>query len=256
MSTQDTTAGTNQEPRSSSIWEIYYPHKIAAEHRDCIYIASFSEIVFFWPLLLTCFLCASLQSISLFSPTAAGWLFVVVLTLNLLVLVQNFDQKQFVILILVLVALGLAVWIVNLYGFSFLRHLAHWILSFEPQFSTHSYLMIGTVLLVYFLWGLTAPLFSYWRLEQNDFVHYTRPAGRDLSVARMGCSVYKEIPDIFQCLLTIGGGNLIIKRDNNILASINNVPFLSLRMAIIEDMLDETRVTVAGAPHSGGPDSL
>ena len=68
--------------------------------------------------------------------------------------------------------------------------------------------------------------------------------GRDLSIARSDCSVYKEVPDIFEYLLFAGGGSLVIHRGGQVLATIPHVPFLSWRMPAIEHLLAETRVTI------------
>ncbi|MCC6953026.1 MAG: hypothetical protein IT290_02795, partial [Deltaproteobacteria bacterium] len=106
------------------------------------------------------------------------------------------------------------------------------------------YLLLGVLLLGLFVWGLIIPLFSYWQFEQNEFVHYSQPAGRDMSIARANCTIYKEIPDIFECLLSFGGGTLIVRRNEQILASIPHIPFLGLRMDAIEHLLAETRVVI------------
>jgi hypothetical protein len=226
--------------QNPSILEIYFPKRFDG-HKEAVYVASFPQIIFFWPTILTLFACALVQTTTTFEP---GWSAIVIVSLNALVLVQNFDQKKFLIFVLLVLAFGLGVWIVNLYGFTFLKRFAGWILSFDPRFSTDAYLLLGTILLVYFFWGLATPLFNYWKLEQNEFVHYTPPVGRDMSIARSGCTVYKDVPDILEYVLTAGGGTLLIKRDNQVLATIPRVPFLGSRMNAIEEMLSETRVVV------------
>jgi hypothetical protein len=233
---------TSKSPASvrPSIWEIYFPKRFDGR-QEAVYVASFPEIILFWPTILALFGCALLQATTNIEP---GWIAVVIVSLNALVLVQNFDQKKFLIFVLLVLAFGLGVWIVNLYGFTFLKRLAGWILSFDPRFSSDAYLLLGTILTVYFFWGLLAPLFSYWKLEQNEFIHYTPPVGRDMSIARSGCTVYKDIPDILEYVLGAGAGTLLIKRGNEVLATIPRVPFLGFRMNAIEEMLSETRVTV------------
>ena len=237
------TVPTGSKTGKVSLFEIYYPREVEG-HRDVIHIASFPEIVYFWPLVLVSFFCAFLQGVGA-SPVTAGWIFTIVMALNFIVLIQNFDQKQFTILVLVIVALMLGVWIVNLYGFSFFKTFASWLLGFAPAFSTDAYLLIGGLMLIFFIWGLTTPLFDYWKFEQNEFVHFTQPIGRDMSIARIGCTIYKDFPDIFETILTFGGGSLIVRRDNQVLANIRNVPFLGRRMRALEHMLSETRVTVS-----------
>lgn len=229
---------------SPSIWEIYFPRRISG-HRECIYIASFPEIILFWPTIFVCYLCAFLQVVSPVVPVYTGWLIVFVLSLNFLIFVHDFDQKQFAIFILFVVVCGLAAWIANLYGFRFFTFFTHWLFGLQPIFSSDALLLIGSILFLYFLWGLVIPLFDHWKLEQNEFVHFTQPLGRDMSIARQGCTVYREIPDIFEYLLTLGGGSLVIKRDNHIVATIPNVPLLGMKMQAIEHMLSEMRVSVA-----------
>ncbi len=226
-----------------SIWEIYYPQKTVG-HRDMIYVSSFPQIIYFWPTLLTCFFCALFQGAFGLNPVAVGWLMIAVIVFNFLVLVQDFDQKQFIIIVLAFFALILIGWIINLYGFSFLGAIFRWIASFSPSMSTDTYIVIGTGLFILFVWGAITPMFSYWTLEQNEFIHYTQPIGRDSSIARAGCSIYKEIPDVFECILSGGGGTLVVKRDGQVLATIPNIPFLGKRMDAIEHLLSETRVVV------------
>ena len=229
--------------KTPSVWEIYFPRR-GPDHHGSIYLASFPEIIFFWPVILAAFFCAFLQGVLGLSGASVGWFFVMLMIFNFIVLVHDFDQKRFLIFILFVSVFWLLVWITNLYGFTFLKSFARWLLDFNPTISSDGYLLLGSFLLVLFCWGLISPLFDYWRIEPNEFVHYTQPVGRDLSIARANCSVSKEIPDVFECLLTGGGGSLVIKRDQQILATIKNIPFLGLRMAAIEHVLAETRVVV------------
>jgi hypothetical protein len=236
-------SATAADSGEGSLWEIYLP-KRGEIHRKTIYIASFPQIVYFWPTILTLFLCALVQAATGTISTGAGWATVIVTTLNLMILVQDFDQKKFIIFVLAVVVSLLGTWIINLYGFTFIQRITGWILGFSPQINTDAYLLMGTLMLVLFIWGMIAPLFSYWRLEPNEFIHYTQPIGKDMSIARAGCTVYKEITDVFESLLGFGSGNLVIRRDNQLLATIQHVPLLAFRMKAIEHMLSETRVVV------------
>ena len=247
MSTPDNNLSPNpgsSVTKAPSVWEIYYPRKIGG-HRSVVYLSSFPEIVFFWPTILISFFCAFLQAVGAVDPVSAGWLFTVVALFNFLVLVQDFDQKQFIIVCLAFLAFLLLMWIANLYGIAFFKSIASWIAGFRPVMSTDFYVLSAVSLTVFFVWGAISPMFSYWMISQNEFVHFTQPIGRDTSIARIGCTISKEIPDVLECLLTFGGGTLVIKKDNQVLASIRNIPFLSLRMDAVEHMLAETRVTVA-----------
>jgi hypothetical protein len=187
------------------------------------------------------FVCAALQGLGS-DDVIIGWIAVSFLVLNFLALVQDFDQKQFVILVLIVVATLLLGWIAQLYGFPILSTVADWFFGFAPTFSTDAYLIIGLTLGLLFAWGMVTPIFDYWRFEPNEFVHYTQPIGRDMSIARLGCTVYKEVPDVLEFFLLFGGGTLVIARQEQVLATIRRVPFLSRRMETVEHLLSETRV--------------
>ena len=237
---------TNPPPQkvaTPSVWNIYFPSPYA-DHHQAIYLASFPQIIYFWPTIILFYLNAFLQGVAGVSPVVLGWVTVIVATLNLMVLVQDFDQKRFIILMLTLTTVVLGSWIISLYGFTFLKSLVGWFFAFQPSMSTDGYLLCALLLSILLVWGLITPLFSYWRFEQNEFVHFSRPVGKDMSIARTGCTVYKEIPDVFECALGFGAGSLVIRKDNQILATIPHVPFLGLRMKGIEHMLSETRVVV------------
>jgi hypothetical protein len=229
--------------KSASVWEVYMPKRGPRAH-GTVYVASFPPILYFWPTMIVCILAAASQAASGSESVFAGWCFIGMLTLNFIVLAHDFDQKQFIIFMLLLIVLGLFGWIVSLYGFTFLQNAVNWILGFKPVLSTDVYLLLGGVLFIMCVLGSLSPRFSYWKFEQNEFIHYVQPAGRDRSIARAQCSVYKEIPDIFEYLLFFGGGSLVIRHHDQVLATIPHIPFLSFRMPAIEHLLGETRVIV------------
>lgn len=229
--------------KEPTVFEIYFPQKVAG-HRATIFVASFPTIIYLWPTILWMLFAAFLQGVVGISPHALGWCTTILVLFNLIVFVQDFDQKQFVILLLIAVAVLLGVWILQLYGLTFLSSFAHWVASFSPTYGTHTYSILGLGLLALFVWGAITPLFDYWRFEQNEFVHYTQPLGRDMSIPRIGCTIFKDVPDVFESILSGGGGSLIIRKDQQVLATIPHVPFLGMRMRHIEHMLSETRVII------------
>ena len=69
-----------------------------------------------------------------------------------------------------------------------------------------------------------------------------QPWGRDQSIPRLGSTVTREVPDVLELILTFGGGTLAIKREGQVVARIEHVPFLGKRMKSIERLLGVTRV--------------
>jgi len=91
--------------------------------------------------------------------------------------------------------------------------------------STDAYVVLGAIFTFLFAWGLLTPPLSYWRLEQNEFVHYTQPIGKDMSLARIGCTVYMDIPDVFEFILRLGAGRFFLVRTTKSLRPFSMCPF-------------------------------
>ncbi|MEM1451965.1 MAG: hypothetical protein AAF957_15670 [Planctomycetota bacterium] len=228
--------------KKESIWEVYYPFNADAD-KDAVPVASFPMIIYFWPTLVTFFVCGIIQGISSGEPSGAlGWWATGALAFNLMIIVTNLDQKKFIITMLLLLLGGLGLYVGKLKGWAIIGDLGHWIASLNVTYSTHAYLVVGVFLLLFFVIGMAQPRLNYWRIEPNEFVHYIQPWGRDQSIPRLGSTVTREVPDVLELILTFGGGTLAIKREGQIVARIEHVPFLGKRMRSIEKMLGVTRV--------------
>jgi hypothetical protein len=231
------TSGLQKE----SMWEVYWPGDPNVE-RSAIPLASFPMIIYFWPCMLTFLVCGLVQTFGSETSTALGWAATSVLAFNLMVIVTDLDQKKFIIAVLVLALGGLGAWITTLKDIDIVSNVMGWLGSLDVYYSTHVYFLIFFLLWFFFCLGMLQPRFNYWRLEPNEFVHYIQPWGRDQSVPRLGSTVTREVPDVLELLLTFGGGTLVIRRDGQVVARIEHVPFLGRRMAGIEKLLGVTRV--------------
>jgi len=227
--------------RKESIWEVYYPRNVHADV-EAIPIASFPMIIYFWPSMLALLACGTLQSATSIEPTTLGLLAVAIWTFNLLVIVTDLDQKKFVISILIVLLIGAGAWVANLKDVAVVGSVAGWFGGLEVTFSTQAYLLMGVILVILFVAGMVQPRFDYWRFESNEFVHYVQPWGRDQSIPRLGSTVTREVPDMLELILTFGGGTLLVRREGQVVARIEHVPFLSRRMIALERLLGATRV--------------
>ncbi|MDE0897185.1 MAG: hypothetical protein OSB10_11445, partial [Planctomycetota bacterium] len=224
-----------------SIWDIFYPRNIDSD-KQAVLVASFPMIIYFWPTMFTFLSCAILQGTMNISPNMLGWWASASLLFNLLVIVTDLNQKKFMIALLSLLVGGLLLYISSEKEFSFVGDVGLWISSLEMSYSTHVYSLIGGFLFLFMGLGALQPRMNYWRFEPNEFTHYLQPWGRDQSVPRQGSTVTREIPDVLELLLTFGGGTLLVRRENQVVARIEHVPFLGRRMKAIERMLGVTRV--------------
>jgi len=241
--TEPRTPAADAEPamRTPSIWEVYYPRQVDGDS-SAVLVASFPPIIYFWPTLLAFLACGVLQATGV-SPTALGWVATIALAFNLQVIVTDLSQKKFVIAVLAFLVLGLLLYIGHQKEMGFVSSLGSWIAGLELRYSTHVYFVLSGFLWAFFAIGMMHPRLDYWRFEHNEFTHYIQPWGRDQSVPRQGSTVAREIPDVLELLLTFGGGSLVVRREGQVVARIDNVPFLGKRMKAIEKMLGVTRVT-------------
>ncbi len=223
-----------------SIWEVYYPTNVDKDKR-AVPLASFPMIIYFWPSILVFLACGILQSAGV-DAGSLGWAATASLSFNLLVIVTDLSQKKFMIAILFLAVLGLLLYISSQKNMGIVSSLGASIASMEMLYSTHVYFFISGLLVFLLFLGLLQPRLDYWLFEPNEFTHYIQPWGRDQSIPRLNSTVTREVPDVLELFLTFGGGTLVVRRDNQVVARIEHVPFLGRRMKSIERMLGVTRV--------------
>jgi hypothetical protein len=223
-----------------SIWEVYFPTNVN-EHKRAVPLASFPMIIYFWPSIFMFLICGILQSIGV-EPTTLGWWATASLSFNLLVIVTDLSQKKFLIAVLLIAVIGLLLYISGQKEMGIVSSLGTTIGSMKMTYSTHVYFFISGLLSFLLFLGLLQPRLDYWLFEPNEFTHYIQPWGRDQSIPRLGSTVTREVPDVLELFLTFGGGSIVVRRENQVVARIQHVPFLGRRMKSIERMLGVTRV--------------
>lgn len=241
MSAAEAGEAETKEARRGSVWDVYWPRRVHQD-QDAVVVASFPMILYFWPTMIAFLVIGVIQSVFGGDPQTLGIWAIAIWAANLMVIVTDLDQKKFVILVLLLALLGLGLWISSLKGWGIGSAIAGWIDGLSVTLSSQAYFLISSVLWFLFAAGMLNPRLNYWRLEPNEFVHYVQPFGRDQSIPRQGSTVTREVPDVLEMLLTFGGGTLVVRREGQIVARIEHVPFLGRRMIAIERLLSSTRV--------------
>jgi len=239
---QQSAESHSHKLKKESIWEVYYPSKDMTD-KEAIPVASFPMIIFFWPTMLTFLLCGLLQGVTKVPETTLGLVATAMWAFNLLVIVTDLDQKKFIIAFLLVVLLGVLSWVASLKEWSIMVDAFAWLRGLDVRYSTQAYFTIGSIVAILLALGMTQPRFNYWRFEANEFVHYVQPWGRDQSIPRQGSTVVREIPDVLEFILSFGGGTLAVRREGQVIARIEHVPFLGRRMIGLERLLGSTRVT-------------
>jgi hypothetical protein len=172
---------------------------------------------------------------------ALGWVFIAVFSINWLIIAQDFPRLKFIILILLLIVLALLVWVIDLKAVTLLEDIQDFLRKLNPGLTDHTYLIMFVILTALFFWGMTAPLVDHWRFENNEFVHFVRPFGRDQSIPRLGHSVTMEVTDVFEYLLC-GAATIVVRQAGDVVARIENVPFAARKMKVIDKIIGELKV--------------
>ena len=228
-------------PKKDSIWEVYWPSKYKGP-REALTVASFPPIIYFWPTMVMLLVGGLLQSLGWTADTTVGWLVTGTLSFNLLVTVVDLDQKKFIISLL-LVTLGcVGFWVASDKEWALLGSFTVWLADLEPTYSSDALFLLLASISFLFVVGMMRPRLNYWRFEPNEFTHYVQPFGREQSIPRAGSTVTREVPDMLELLLLFGGGSLVVRREGQVVARIEHVPFLGRRMQTLEAMLGVTRV--------------
>ena len=222
-------------------WEVYWPRRTDAD-RTAIPVASFPPIVYFWPTMIALAAGAALQGLGWIGEVAVGWAVTASLAFNLTVIVLDLDQKKFLIVTLLAALVGVLGWIAHDREWAVLSSASAWAAGLTPTYSTDALLLLFASIAALFLVGMMRPRFDYWRFEPNEFTHYVQPFGRDLSIPRQGSTVSREVPDLLEFFLLFGGGSLVVKREGQVVARVDHIPFLGRRMQALEKMLGVTRV--------------
>ncbi len=239
----DAGAKSRSKHDKGSIWDVYYPRNIDGD-LESVPIASFPMIIYFWPSIVVLLLAGCFQSWGWTSDVTAGWWVTASLAFNLMVIVTDLDQKKFLIVSLLVILGAVGLWISHDKDVALISTISGWIGAMRPTYGNHTLFLLFSILFFFLGIGLLNPRLNYWKFEPNEFVHYIQPWGRDQSIPRQGSTVSREVPDVLELLLTFGGGTLVIKRESQVVARIQHVPFLGRRMRALEKMLGVTRVQV------------
>jgi hypothetical protein len=229
---------------AGSVLEIFFPFNLDVD-RDRVYVASFPKIIYMWPTIVALVACGLIQmAMDVEISAALGWVFIGVFSVNWLIIAQDFPRLKFFILVLMIALIILLIWVINLKGITLLEDVQAFLKSLNPGLTDHTYIIMFVILSVLFLWGITSPLVNHWRFENNEFIHFVRPFGRDQSIPRMGHSVTMEVSDVFEFILC-GAASIVIKQGPDVVARIENVPFAPRKMRVIDKIIGELKVKQA-----------
>jgi hypothetical protein len=177
-----------------------------------------------------------------------GWLFLVVLSINLVVLSFDFPRATSLIIFFCIVAIGLGIWLVAVKLPSVLPILGDIVASIQPMANATFYWFFVTVLGVIYLGVWLNTRFDYWEVRPNELLHHHGFLSDLERFSAPSLRIDKEINDIFEYLL-LGAGRLILTPSNERRSIVlDNVLWISKKEKAITRMLGALQVQVRNEP--------
>ena len=173
-----------------------------------------------------------------------GWLFLVVLSVNLVVLSFDFPRATSLIIFFVIVAIGLGLWLVGVKFPHVLPAVGDFFAHIQPIANATFYWFFVTVLGIIYLGVWINTRFDYWEVRPNELLHHHGMLSDLERISAPHMRIDKEINDIFEYLL-LGSGRLILTSASEQRAIVlENVPWISRKEKAITRMLGALQVQV------------
>lgn len=220
-----------------------------------VVLVSYPKIVFLWPSFLAALIAAIYMTLSgdvpqveaaKSMPTQAimGWMFLIVLSINLVVLSFDFPRATSLVIFFVIVTIALSLWLVAVKFPTAMPILGQWITAIQPEANATFYWFFVVVLGVIFAVVGIETRFDYWEVRGNELLHHHGMLSNLERFPAPQLKIDKEINDIFEFLL-LGSGRLILHPSNERRAIVlENVLWINGKERQITDMLGTLQVEV------------
>ena len=179
---------------------------------EVIYLRSYSKVIFLLPLFLTTIILWIIQYFFSVSGAPVPWLgfvWTVVLFVNLLTMAFDMSSTKFFIIVLIVAVLIVLSIFLSLPAIinTFFQNVA--VVEFNIGMNVDFYFVITVVLGILLLIALIAPRFNYWKLERNELYHRKGIFVEADRYPTKGLRFKKKIPDVLEFFF-LGAGSLTL----------------------------------------------
>lgn len=222
-----------------------------------VYLVSYPKIIFLWPAWVTALIAGCYMlftggnwegGVPSTGASIMGWAFLIVLSINLVVLSFDFPRATSLIIFFVVVALVLGLFLLAKSVPDVLPMLGKWISAIHPGANAHFYFFFFAVLSLIYGGVLLNARFDYWEVRPNELLHHHGVLSDLERFSAPSLRIDKEIGDIFEFLL-LGSGRLILHPSNERRAIVlDNVFRINQKEKAITKMLGALQVQVRTEP--------
>ncbi len=221
---------------------------------NSIILVSYPKIVFLWPAYLVSMIAGlymhfSTGSATLISADGAGavtvgWTFLILLSLNLVVISFDFPRTTSLTLFFLIIALILGSALAIIYFPNLFPSVRNMLSRMQPQANATFYYLFTGVMTIIYIGVFINRKFDYWEVGPNELLHHHGFLSNLERFSTPQLKIEKEINDIFEYLL-LGSGRLILHPSNEKRAIVlDNVPWISRKESRITRLLGALQVQV------------
>ena len=235
---------TSQEPQMSES-PTHKPHN--ADQEKGVILISYPKIVFMWPSWIVALICGIMMTlVKLDSPSAIniGWTFLIVFTINLIVLSFDFPRTTSFLLFAIIAALVLGAMLLVSNFPDLVPAVTKLVHSIQPFANATFYFIYFSVLSVIYVSVFLLSKLDYWEVRPNELLHHHGVLSDLERFSAPHLKIDKEINDIFEYIL-LGSGRLILQPSNERRSIVlDNVFFISSKEKRITKLLGALQVQV------------
>jgi len=214
-----------------------------------IVLVPYPKIVFLWPswvvsLIAGSYLYFSAVAVDSSAAVTMGWLFLITLSINLIVLAFDFPRATSFMVLLFVVAIGLGIGMAASSYPNLLPSISAFFKSFHPQANSTFYFIFFIVMTCIFIVVAITARFDYWEVRPNELLHHHGVLSDMKRYSSPHLRVDKEINDLFEYFL-LGSGRLILHpSDERRAIVLDNVFFINSKEKAVTKLLGALQVQV------------
>jgi hypothetical protein len=216
--------------------------KTKTPRRDKVKLRAYPKIILLYPTWIAALVGAIVTTIPAWSDpdgvaaTRMGLWFLVVASLNLVVLSFDFPRTTSFTLFAFIVAIVLgALWLNT--KFTLLQFLSDWWENLAPSANNQFYWFLFTVLSIIYVLVFFVTRFDYWEVMPNEIIHHHGVLGNVNRFPAPQLKLEKEITDVFEFLLLRSGRLLLHPSTERRAIVLENVPNINRRDNEIQALL-------------------
>ena len=171
-------------------------------------------------------------------------IFLIVFTLNMVVLAFDFPRTTSLTWFFAIVALSIGLWFILTMNPGLAPKILHGLLSITPAANASFYMIFTASMLFLFICVLISRRFDYWEVKGNELLHHHGFLSNLERFSAPSLRIDKEITDLFEHILLRSGRLIIHASQERRAIVLENVLFINQKEDRITKMLGALQVRV------------